>query len=67
MSTSGTLLLLVSLTGTVPSRLLTLARTGDILEIGALVSIRSRDIPSFDRYFAQLQTFYIDYRCAGDV
>ncbi|TFK29277.1 proteasome 26S subunit [Coprinopsis marcescibilis] len=34
----------------------------DILEIGALVSIRSKDIPSFDRYFSQLQTFYIDYR-----
>lgn len=35
---------------------------GDILEIGAFVSIRSRDVPSFDRYFAQLQTFYVDYR-----
>ncbi|PPQ66761.1 hypothetical protein CVT24_008718 [Panaeolus cyanescens] len=33
----------------------------DILEIGAFVSIRSRDVPSFDRYFAQLQTFYVDY------
>ncbi|KAF5333462.1 hypothetical protein D9611_002302 [Ephemerocybe angulata] len=33
----------------------------DILEIGALTSIRSRDIPSFDRYFSQLQTFYTDY------
>ncbi|KAI0921355.1 hypothetical protein AcW1_004646 [Taiwanofungus camphoratus] len=33
----------------------------DILEIGAFWSIRSRDIPSFDRYFSQLQTFYNDY------
>jgi len=33
----------------------------EVLEIGAIVSIRSRDIPSFDRYFAQLQTFYTDY------
>jgi len=36
--------------------------TGDILEVGAFVSIRSRDVPSFDRYFSQLQTFYTDYR-----
>ncbi|EAU84281.1 proteasome 26S subunit [Coprinopsis cinerea okayama7 len=34
----------------------------DILEIGALTSIRSKDIPSFDRYFSQLQSFYTDYR-----
>ncbi|KIK08381.1 hypothetical protein K443DRAFT_672406 [Laccaria amethystina LaAM-08-1] len=33
----------------------------DILEIGAFCSIRSQDVPSFDRYFSQLQTFYIDY------
>ncbi|KAJ2924972.1 hypothetical protein H1R20_g12147, partial [Candolleomyces eurysporus] len=33
----------------------------DILEIGALTSIRTRDVPSFDRYFSQLQTFYTDY------
>lgn len=33
----------------------------DILEIGAIWSIRSRDEPSFDRYFSQLQTFYNDY------
>lgn len=35
---------------------------GDILEIGAFWSIRSKDVPSFDRYFSQLQTFYTDYR-----
>lgn len=36
--------------------------TGEILEIGAFWSIRTKDIPSFDRYFSQLQTFYNDYR-----
>jgi len=35
--------------------------TRDILEIGALWSIRTKDIPSFDRYFSQLQVFYTDY------
>ncbi|KAI0796549.1 SAC3/GANP/Nin1/mts3/eIF-3 p25 family-domain-containing protein [Abortiporus biennis] len=34
----------------------------EILEIGAFWSIRTKDIPSFDRYFSQLQTFYNDYR-----
>jgi len=33
----------------------------DVLEIGAFLSIRSKDMPSFVRYFAQLQTFYTDY------
>jgi len=33
----------------------------DILEIGAFWSIRAKDVPSFDRYFSQLQTFYTDY------
>ncbi|TFY54382.1 hypothetical protein EVJ58_g8898 [Rhodofomes roseus] len=33
----------------------------DVLEIGAFFSIRSRDIPSFDRYYSQLQTYYNDY------
>ncbi|KAG8787036.1 hypothetical protein FRC15_010197 [Serendipita sp. 397] len=32
----------------------------DILEIGAFWSIRIQDVPAFDRYFAQLQAFYID-------
>ncbi|KZT65992.1 hypothetical protein DAEQUDRAFT_768354 [Daedalea quercina L-15889] len=36
----------------------------DVLEIGAFWSIRSRDIPSFDRYYSQLQTFYNDYSSA---
>ncbi|KAH0840063.1 COP9 signalosome [Lanmaoa asiatica] len=34
----------------------------DILEIGAFCSIRAKDVPSFDRYFSQLQTFYTDFR-----
>ena len=38
--------------------------TGDILEIGAFCSIRAKDVPSFDRYFSQLQTFYTDFRSA---
>ncbi|KAH8830703.1 SAC3/GANP/Nin1/mts3/eIF-3 p25 family-domain-containing protein [Flagelloscypha sp. PMI_526] len=33
----------------------------DILEIGAYYSIRTKDVPSFDRYFAQLLTFYTSY------
>ncbi|TFY72749.1 hypothetical protein EVG20_g280 [Dentipellis fragilis] len=33
----------------------------DILEIGAFWSIRTKDVPSFDRYFSQLQTFYNDF------
>jgi len=36
--------------------------TGEILEIGAFWSIRTKAVPSFDRYFSQLQTFYNDYR-----
>lgn len=35
--------------------------TREILEMGAFWSIRARDVPSFDRYFSQLQTFYNDY------
>ncbi|KAI0347363.1 hypothetical protein BDW22DRAFT_1351790 [Trametopsis cervina] len=38
-----------------------LAVAREILEIGAIWSIRTKDIPSFDRYFSQLQTFYNDY------
>ncbi|KAI9596674.1 SAC3/GANP/Nin1/mts3/eIF-3 p25 family-domain-containing protein [Syncephalis fuscata] len=37
---------------------LTLAR--EVLEIGAQWSIRARDIPSFERYFAQLKVYYTD-------
>jgi len=35
--------------------------TRDILEIGAFWSIRTKNVPSFDRYFSQLQTFYTDF------
>ncbi|TRM68248.1 COP9 signalosome [Schizophyllum amplum] len=38
-----------------------LAVARDILEIGAFWSIRTKDVPSFDRYFSQLQTFYTDF------
>ena len=39
---------------------LVLAR--DIIEMGALYSIASRDIPSFSRYIAQLKSYYFDYQ-----
>jgi len=45
--------------GDLPLEDLVIAR--DVLEIGAFWSIRTRDVPSFDRYFSQLQTFYTDY------
>lgn len=35
---------------------------GDILEIGAQWSIASEDIPSFERYMAQLKCYYFDYK-----
>lgn len=34
--------------------------------MGAIWSIRSKDVPSFDRYFSQLQVFYKDFRCDND-
>jgi len=40
-------------------RELVLAR--NTLEIGALWSIEQRDIPSFQRYFAQLKCYYFDF------
>ncbi|CAG8507464.1 1348_t:CDS:2 [Paraglomus occultum] len=33
----------------------------NILEIGALWSVATKDIPSFERYIAQLHTYYTDY------
>lgn len=36
--------------------------TGDVLEIGALWSILKKDIPSFERYMAQLKCYYFDYK-----
>lgn len=38
---------------------LTAAR--DVLEIGALWSIQSNEMSSFERYITQLQTYYCDY------
>ncbi|KAG9509479.1 Serine/threonine-protein kinase tousled-like 2 [Fragariocoptes setiger] len=38
-----------------------LAQCRDILEIGALFSIETRQIPSFERYLEQLKYFYFDY------
>ncbi|OZJ03300.1 hypothetical protein BZG36_02279 [Bifiguratus adelaidae] len=39
--------------------LLTLAR--DVLETGAYLSLRAKDVAAFERYIAQLNTFYTDY------
>ncbi len=33
----------------------------DTLEIGAQYSVAKRDIPAFERYIAQLQTYYYDH------
>ena len=38
-----------------------LAIARDVLEIGAQHSVMRRDIPSFERYFAQLKCYYFDY------
>uniref|UniRef100_A0ACB8FTD1 26S proteasome non-ATPase regulatory subunit 8 n=1 Tax=Sphaerodactylus townsendi TaxID=933632 RepID=A0ACB8FTD1_9SAUR len=38
------------------------AASGDILEIGAQWSILKKDIPSFERYMAQLKCYYFDYK-----
>lgn len=38
---------------------LVLAR--EVLEYGAFLSIRMKDIPAFERYYAQLKTYYYDY------
>jgi len=35
---------------------------GEVLEIGALWSVRVQDIPSFERYIAQLKVYYQDLR-----
>ncbi|KAF4602269.1 hypothetical protein EYR40_005474 [Pleurotus pulmonarius] len=43
------------------ARLEDLVMARDILEIGAFWSIRTKDVPSFDRYFSQLQSFYVDF------
>ncbi|KAJ3227651.1 hypothetical protein HDU81_006550 [Chytriomyces hyalinus] len=35
--------------------------TREILELGAQWSVKAKDIPSFERYIAQLKTYYHDY------
>lgn len=35
--------------------------SGETLEYGILLSIKLKDIPSFERYTAQIKTFYYDY------
>lgn len=35
---------------------------GDVLEIGVQYSIATKDIPSFERYMAQLKCYYLDYK-----
>jgi 26S proteasome regulatory subunit N12 len=42
-----------------PNKLL-LAR--ETLEIGALTSILTHDVPAFERYVTQLKTYYVDYQ-----
>ena len=34
---------------------------GEILENAAFFSVRIQDIPSFERFLAQLKTYYYDY------
>ena len=36
--------------------------TGDVLEMGALFSVSAKDIPAFERYMAQLKSYYLDFR-----
>ena len=35
---------------------------GDVLEMGALFSVSAKDIPAFERYMAQLKSYYLDFR-----
>ena len=39
---------------------LTLAR--DVIELGALYSVATRDIPAFKKYMQQLKAYYFDYK-----
>lgn len=47
-----------------PTQISELKMARDILEIGAMYSIAIKDIPSFERYMAQLKTYYFDYHDA---
>ncbi|KAJ1551103.1 hypothetical protein HK096_003131 [Nowakowskiella sp. JEL0078] len=37
-------------------------KLGEILELGVQWSVKSRDIPSFERYISQLKIYYFDFR-----
>ena len=39
-----------------------LLTSGDVLEIGAQWAIGKKDIAAFERYMAQLKTYYFDYK-----
>lgn len=47
----------------VPQAELQMAR--EILEIGAFYSLEARDVSSFERYVAQLRSYYRDYKSQG--
>lgn len=34
---------------------------GEILEHAVLLSVKAKDIPAFERYFAQVKPYYFDY------
>lgn len=46
--------------GAAPERIEALCAARDILETGALWSIRARDLDSFDRFWSQLRPYYMD-------
>jgi len=52
-----------SINSQVPSAELQMAR--EILEIGAFHSLEKRDVASFERYVAQLRSYYQDYKSQG--
>lgn len=54
--------LLIPNTGDAKARADDLVLTRDILEVGALWSIRVKDVKSFDRYVDLLRVFYNDLR-----
>ena len=36
-------------------------KIGEILEYGAVLSVQAKDISSFERYIAQVKTYYYDF------
>ncbi|CAB4064837.1 PSMD8 [Lepeophtheirus salmonis] len=51
----------MELVGMMSSRRKSLVLARNILEIGAQYGVETKDIPSFERYMAQLKTYYSDY------